>query len=213
VVEDVLSSLEPGRAAGYLNAFIGAAGGFGKRGGLDIEVDVVGDEEVEVAVTVVVKEGAAGVPASFGLEKAGLTGDIGEGAIAVVAVEDVLAVVGDKEVVEAVVVVVADAAALTPSAATQAGLEGDIGEGAIAIIFEEAGDGFLAFGEALETCAVDEEDVEPVVVIVVVEGDTAAGGFEEILVLVLAAVGGLGVEAGLASYIDEADAERGAGDG
>jgi len=69
------------------------------------------------------------------------------------------------------------------------------------------GYGFLAFGEALQTCAVDEEDVEPVVVIVVVEGDSAAGGFEEILVLELASVDGLGVEAGLAGYIDEADAE------
>ncbi len=63
VVEDVLAAVEAGRAAGDLHAFVGAAGGFGQRGGLDVEVDVVGDEEIEVAVLVVVEEGAAGVPA------------------------------------------------------------------------------------------------------------------------------------------------------
>ncbi len=47
--------------------------------------------------------------------EAGLGGDVGEGAVAVVAVEDILAVVADEEIVEAVVVVVADAAALAPA--------------------------------------------------------------------------------------------------
>jgi len=36
-----------------VNAFIGAASGFRKRGGFDIEIDVNGDEEVEVTVPVV----------------------------------------------------------------------------------------------------------------------------------------------------------------
>ena len=74
-------------------------------------------------------------------------------------------------------------------------------------------DGFLAFGKAFEPGAVDEEDVEPVVVIVVEEGDAAAGGFEEVSVLVLATVDGLCVEARLTCYVDEADAERSAGNG
>jgi hypothetical protein len=70
-----------------------------------------------VAVAVVVDEGAAGVPANLraGLDQAGLLGDVGEGAVAVVAIERVLAVVGDEEIVVAVVVVVADAAGLAPA--------------------------------------------------------------------------------------------------
>ncbi len=55
--------MQAGRAAGDLDALVGAAGGLGERRGLDVEVDVVGDEEVEMAVAVVVEEGAAGVPA------------------------------------------------------------------------------------------------------------------------------------------------------
>ncbi len=59
VVEDVLAALQAGRPAGDLDAFVGACAGLGKRRGLDIEVDVVGDEEIEVAVAIVVEEGAA----------------------------------------------------------------------------------------------------------------------------------------------------------
>ena len=67
----------------------------------------------------------------------GLRGDVGEGAIAIVAVEDVLAVIGDEEIVAAVVVVVADADALSPAGVTEAGFGGDVGEGSVAIVFEE----------------------------------------------------------------------------
>ena len=121
VVEDVLAAFEAGRSAGDLDALVGAARGFRQRGGLDVEVDVVGDEEIEVAVLVVVEKGAAGVPAqSWFCGQAGLRGDVGEGAVAVVAVEDVLAVVADEEIVPAIVVVVADAAALAPAGARHA---------------------------------------------------------------------------------------------
>ena len=54
-------------AAGDLDAFVGATGGLGERRGLDVEVDVVGDEQIEMAVAVVVQKCATGVPPSFGL--------------------------------------------------------------------------------------------------------------------------------------------------
>src|SRR5580658_8668387 len=99
-----------------------------------------------VAVFVVVDPGAAGVPARFGagLQEAGAFGDVGEGAVAVVVIENVLAVVGDEEVVIAIVVVVADAAGLSPAGAdVEAGTLGDIGESAVAIIFEKVAMRFL----------------------------------------------------------------------
>jgi hypothetical protein len=55
----------------------------------------------------------------------------------------------------------------------------------------------LAFWKALETPAVDEEDIHPVVLIVVEEGGTAPGGFEEIFVAVFAAEYRFRMEAGL----------------
>jgi hypothetical protein len=142
------------------------------------------------------------------LEEAGFSSDIGEGAVAIVTVKDILAVVTDEEIVPAVVVVVADAAALAPSAVSKACFGRDIGEGAIPVIFEEVRNGFLSLGKAFEARAVDEEDVDPVVVVVVEESYPTACGFEQISVLVFAAVDGFGVEAGLAGYIDEIDTKR-----
>ena len=65
----------------------------------------------------------------------------------------------------------------------------------------------LACGKTFESRAVHEKNIEPSVVVVVVEGDAAAGGFEKIFVFVFAAEDGLGVEAGFAGDVDEADAE------
>ena len=53
---------------------------------IEVEVDVVGNEEVYPAVAVIVPKGGAG--GELYVIKAGLFGDIGEGAVAVVAVED-----------------------------------------------------------------------------------------------------------------------------
>ncbi len=131
-----------------MNALVGAARGLWERRRLDIEVDVIGDKQVEMAVAVVVEEGAAGVPPCLRLQQARLLRDVGEGAVAVVAVEDVLAEVADKEVVPAIIVVIADTAALTPSCAGESGFRGDVGEGAVAIVLEEMRDGFLSFREA-----------------------------------------------------------------
>ena len=150
-----------------------------------------------MAVFVVVEKSAAGVPAQAILQQAGLFGDVGEGAVAVVAEQRVLAVVADEEIVPAVVVVVAHAAGLAPAGAGEAGLEGDVGKRAVAIVLEEMADRLLAFGKAFEAPAVDEEDVDPVVLVVVKEGGAAAGGFKQVFVAVLAAEDGLDVEAGL----------------
>jgi hypothetical protein len=58
-IEDVFAALQTRRTAGHLDAFVGTASGFGQRCGFDIEVNVVGNEEVEIAVAVVVEKGTA----------------------------------------------------------------------------------------------------------------------------------------------------------
>src|SRR5260370_41688058 len=119
-----------------------------------------------MAVAVVVEEGAAGVPAGLRLQQTGLLGDVGEGAIAVVAVEDVLAVVADKEIVPAIIVVIADAAALSPSCAGESSFRSDVGEVAVAIVFEEVRDGFLSFGKAFEAGAGLHVDIRASILII-----------------------------------------------
>ena len=95
-----------------------------------------------------------------------------------------MSVVSDEEIVVAVVVVVADAAGLSPAGAKfQAGAFGDVGKCAVAIVLEQMAVGLVALGETLEPPAIYEEDVEPAIVVIVVEGQAAAGGFQKIFVL------------------------------
>ncbi len=133
--------------------------------------------------------------------------DVRECAVSVVVIQNVLAERGDENIVEAVVVVIADANALSPAVMDQTGFCGDVGEGAVAIIFEKMRNWFLALGKSFEAPAVHQENIQPVVVVVIVESDAAAGCFEQIFVFVFAAEDSFGVEAGFAGDVDEADAD------
>ena len=74
----------------------------------------------------------------MGLIEAGLLGDVGEGAVAVVVVERVVMHAGDEDVGMAIVVVVADGHADVEAGAGEAGCVGDVGEFAVAVVAEEA---------------------------------------------------------------------------
>src|SRR5271165_3183621 len=82
------------------------AAGLGRVRG--IEINVVGDEEVEAAIAIVIKEGAARRPAgvfvSCVVPEAGFAGDVGEGTVAVVVEKHVVSPEGDEEIDEAIVV-------------------------------------------------------------------------------------------------------------
>src|SRR4029077_10290970 len=67
------------------------------------KLHVVGDDQIEVAVAVVVEPGSAGRPAS-GIFDAGFVGDIREGSVAVVVEESAGRESGDVEILKAIVV-------------------------------------------------------------------------------------------------------------
>src|SRR6266850_5494354 len=67
--------------------------------------------------------------------------------------------------------------------------------------------GFLSGGETFEAPAVDEKNVQPAVVVVIVESDDAAGGFEKVFVFVLAAIDGFRVEAGFTRDVKKGNPE------
>src|SRR5690606_6672528 len=96
-----------------------ARAGQGSR--LAIEREIVGDHQVESAVAVVVNECAADIPSDVVGPKPGSDSGIAKRSVAVVAIQDAVAVVGDEQVAGSVAVVVADAGALAPSGAGQAG--------------------------------------------------------------------------------------------
>src|SRR5207302_1754499 len=115
--------------------------------------------------------------------------------------------VGDEEIVPAVVVVVADAHALSPAGVREACLCCYVGESAIPIVAEEMRGRLGPSRKAFKPRTIYEKNVQPAVIVVVVEGHAASRGLQQIFVLVLAAEDSLRVQARLASDIQEGYAE------
>ncbi len=127
VIEDVLLSAVGQRSREGLGGEVVPVFG--------IEDQIAADVEIEQPVAVGVEEGRADAPQLAA--DPGLFGDIGEGAVAVVAVERVPVVVGDEEIAVAVVVVVGSHRRHAEARVADAGRVGDIGEGAVAVVAVE----------------------------------------------------------------------------
>ena len=108
-------------------------------------------------------------------------------AAAVVLEEAVLPDRGDQQVGKAVVVVVADGHAHAVHFHRQAGALGDVGEGAVAVVAVEPHGGALA-AMAGPVHAVDQQNIQPAIGIVIEEGAARAHGFRQILGAECAAV-------------------------
>src|SRR5690348_6687878 len=189
--EDVLAAVKAGRPAGDHHALIKTWTRFGNGGRSQIKIDIVGDEEIKFAVAIVVDESTAGIPPLAVAAHAHFVSHIGEGAIAIVVIKNILAEIADEEIFEAVVIVVADANTLSPAGAGYARLGSNVGEGAVSIVLEKMRHWLLAFGKTFQARSVHQKNVEPAIVVIIVESDTAAGGLKKIFVLMLTAVDGL----------------------
>src|ERR1700689_1787298 len=94
---------------------------------------VVCNYEIEFAVAVVIHPRGAGGELVW-TEQAGGPGDIGESAVAIVVEEMALSKSGDEDVIETVVVIVADCHSHAEHGHGQSGLAGYIGKSSIAIV-------------------------------------------------------------------------------
>ena len=151
------------------------------RGG--VPDDVVRDEQVQPAIVVVIQPAGRYRPHAaelrVGSGDAGLRGDVGEAAVAEVAVEGVALHAGDEDIGVAVVVEVADGDGRGIAFAGEARLGGDVGERHVAVIAKQA---VIEFGAGLAEAgnggAIGEEDVGAAVVVVVENGDAAGREFD-----------------------------------
>ena len=113
---------------------------------------------------------------------------------------------GDKEVVEAIVVVVADSDAACPDATPQPGFFGDVGKCAVAIVAVEPDNRFL--GRGLQAPAGKQHDIEPPVVVVIEECGAAPHGLEDIGFGIYASVNDRRTQSRPLGHIDEVSMER-----
>jgi hypothetical protein len=107
----------------------------GSRDVLEVELQVIGDEQIQVTIPVVIKKRAPRAPSDFGCFQTGFFGDIFESPVAKVSVKSVLAIIGAKQIFIAVVVVVTDAHAVGPANRLKTSLSGNVGKCSVAIVF------------------------------------------------------------------------------
>src|SRR5450432_3893021 len=102
------------------------------------------------------------------MRKACLLGHVSEGSVPVVVVKRIAIDAGDKDVVIAVIVVVADGHAYIEAGPFQARLLRYVGEASVAVVVEEAVPVFWrVFLERLDISPIGKEDVGPTVAIVI----------------------------------------------
>src|SRR5262249_15174861 len=101
-----------------------------------------------------------------------------------IAVEDIVSEVRDEQIGEAVVVEIAGAHTLAPARLVETGVAGHVAEGSISLIMIQ----MAAWSLAIETSAVDEENVRITVVVKIENSCAVAGHFENIFLGALAAI-------------------------
>ncbi len=188
VIEDIFRPRQAARAAHDGNTLPHAGRPLARRkSGGRIKVDVVGHDQIELAVAIIVDEGAARAPGFAAARDMRFFADVGERAIAIVVVENVFAVVRNIQIFEAVVVVIAHAHALTPTGVGQAGSCGDIGERAVVIVAVEVACRSFARWQGFQRRAVDDENVGPAVIVVIKDGNTGPRSLDDVFLRVFAA--------------------------
>src|SRR5437764_5919887 len=160
------------RAVGFILAVEGAI-----EIGLRRPLDIVADDQVEVAILVVVDPGGAGAE-FLRSEQSCFLRDIGERAVAIVMKNVALAVGRDENIVVTVIVVIPDGNTESKHLHVEAGFVGYVGEGAVVIVVIELRGGML-LDVAGPVHAVYEKNVRPAVIVVIDEGDARAHGFRQ----------------------------------
>ena len=152
-----------------------------------MQVDIVGNEEIQVTIAIVVQKGASRSPASIAfIDQPGLLGNIGKCAISIVAVKNILTVISDEDILKAVVVIVPDGYSTGPSGTYQPSLLRDIGKRSVPIIFVEAIT--RIWNGRVHARAAQYKDIQPSVVVIVQEGDTATHRLNDVVLMLESAV-------------------------
>src|SRR5262249_49195596 len=143
------------------------------------EIHVVRYHQIKPPVAVIVHEGTSGAPVFSRARDAGFFSNFREGAMIVV-VEAILPIVGDVQVFPTIVVVVADADALSPARGIQTGSFSHVCEGSVVVVVIQATGRPFSRGKSIEFGAIYQKDVGPAIVVVVENGDAVSRGLDDV---------------------------------
>ena len=137
MIEPVASALEATRTARDRDATILAKRAIAEfRQVLEIEIYVVDDVKVEMAVVVVIAERRAGSPAAF-VADTGFLGDVCESSVAIVAVEHATVEIGHVNIFPAIVVIIAHGHPESPTTRVEPDLSSYVFESSVVVVAVE----------------------------------------------------------------------------
>src|SRR5258708_17416634 len=157
------------------------------------EAHIVRYEQMEVPIAVVVEETASRTPSRLLVPKTGGLGHVGKRSISVVAIETILPKIRAEDVLESVIVVVADTDSGGPSHRLQPGLFRHIGKSTVAIVLVKAIG--CARRISVQASTRQQENIHPAVVVVVDESTATASSLQNIFLTLDTAVDNRGMQA------------------
>src|SRR5258708_4955876 len=157
------------------------------------EAHIVRYEQIEVPIAVVVEETASRTPSRLLVPKTGGLGHVGKRSISVVAIETILPKIRAEDVLESVIVVVADTDSGGPSHRLQPGLFRHIGKSTVAVVLEKAIG--CARRISVQASPRKKKNSHPPVVVVFDESTATAGRPQNIFLIFNTAVDNRGMQA------------------
>src|SRR5262249_58906562 len=110
-----------------------------------------------------------------------LLGNVLELAIAQVVIEHVAVVACHEQIQLAVVIVVGDGHAHSPAQPGQTGFLGDVLESPVRLLVIKSNHGIAALAQPLNSRAIHQDDIQPVIVVAVKQADAATGGINNVM--------------------------------
>ena len=106
--------------------------------------------------------------------------NVREGSVSVVVVKDDSPPIGYEQIIISVVVIISDAAPLTPSRSKQSSFFRYVSKGPVAVIAKQGVRRLVFRRDAFKPRPIDKEQVQPAIVVVVEKSDAATNFFQEI---------------------------------
>ena len=131
-----------------------------------------------------------------------------KGSISTIPIELILSPIADEQIDFPVIVIVANANALSPAAVGEICLLCDVGKSAVTAIPIEVIGRLVTFGETFQDGSIDLENVQKAIVVVVKKRNSTTGRLEQILVGLLATKHRHGIQPCLAGDIGKSALER-----
>src|SRR5579871_746655 len=151
-IQSIHSCLEPAWAAENTDPFPLAPSSFARmRHGVVAEIHVADEENIHLAVAVIIQEAASRAPLIAGCFQSGFFSYVTECSIAIIVIKNILSPIGYEQIEVAVIVIIAHTTTLAPSGLHQTGVLGNIRKCAVAIVVIQVPGGSFPFREPLDS--------------------------------------------------------------